>query len=61
VGYACYFAGEFFAVFELYYADGVGCFVLELFWGDVDDCVRDEFAFVGHLGPCEGLAVAVVA
>ena len=56
-----YHAWEFCVVFELYDAYGVGGFVLELLGGDVDDCVGYEFALVGHLCPCEGLAVAVVA
>ena len=61
MGYVGYHAWEFGAVWELYYADGVGCELLELFGGYVDDCVCKEFAFVWHWCPCEGLAVAVVA
>ena len=52
---ACYHAWEFGAVFELDYADGVGCHVLELLGGDVDDGVCEEFAFWCDFDPCEFL------
>lgn len=61
MGCVGYHAWEFCAVWELYDADGVGCLMLELFGGYVDDCVGEEFALGGHGCPGEGLAVAVVA
>jgi hypothetical protein len=45
----------------LYDAYGVGRLVLELLWGDVDDCVGDEFAFVWDCCPRERLVEAFVA
>ena len=58
---ACDHAWEFGAVFELYDADSVGCHVLELLGGYVDDRVGDQFAFWGDGDPCECLVEALVA
>ena len=51
----CYHAWEFGAVWELDDADGVGCELLELLGGDVDDGVCEEFAFWCDFDPCEFL------
>jgi hypothetical protein len=59
--YIGYNSGQFVAVFELYDAYGIWCYMLELLGGDMYDCVCEQFAFGRDWNPSEFLAIAFIA
>ena len=44
-------AGNLHSLRHFHNSDGVRCHVFELWWGDVDDCVSDEFSFLAQFDP----------